>query len=82
MDVGDLVIDCDGVVGIITEIENANDLYDELSADFGTDYLLDENLRDPSLLMYNFVTVYSFQENIELIFFDSELKIISKAKKT
>ena len=82
MDVGDLVIDCDGVVGIITEIENANDLYDELSADFGTDYLLDENLRDTSLLMYNFVTVYSFQENIELIFFDSELKIISKAKKT
>ena len=81
MNVGDLVIDCDGLLGVITEVQCADALYNELSKDFGAEGMMFDGFdKDPTVLMYSFVTVYSFQENLELVFFDSELEVVSRAK--
>ena len=71
MRVGDLVRDMDGYVGIVVAIDDAYDLYDQL--------LYPEVYDEESYpLGYKFITVFCFHDNVELIFFDSELEVISQ----
>tara|TARA_B100001123_G_scaffold74689_1_gene84148 strand:+ start:29578 stop:29769 length:192 start_codon:yes stop_codon:yes gene_type:complete len=58
--VGDLVRDCDGILGIVTDLE----MYFELIED------------DDQVITVHLVTVYTFAEREELIFFHNELEVL------
>ncbi len=70
--VGDLVQDCDGYYGIVVAVDHAYDLYAQLAHPE-----IFEN--DGFPLEYQFVTVFCFHESSEMVFFDSELQILSRA---
>jgi len=69
--VGDLVKDIDGCLGIIVNLQDAYDLYEQL---FCPDIFEDSEYP----LEYQFVTVYSFCDHSLLIFFDEELEVLSE----
>ncbi len=72
MKVGDLVKDCDGFLGIVMEIHDACDLYEQLLC-----AEIFEDDEDGDLPMgYKFVSVYCFQEKLEMVFLDTELEVM------
>ena len=60
MKIGDLVKDCDGILGIVVDME----MYFEIIEDNGR------------AVTVQLITVYSFTDREELIFFHNELEVL------
>ena len=70
MEIGDLVKDTEGFLGIVTGVYEAYDLYDQL--------LYPEAFEEEDFPMgYQLVSVFSFEEEVEMVFFDVELEVLS-----